>query len=222
MSAARRMLSMTYPPSYRERTTPLSLRVDELLEGTGRSSVEAHPARERTHLIGLQFEGDLRGTILRALLRIKDVYEALGGHLYRVGLRVYLLDLDALQILAVDPEAYLSALHGRGGVQAHVQRRRFAESQEALVLLDVERIVLVAQCGTVQGPRSAEQPEEAGQRHHYHDRRADHRECPVAALSLQVLGDLKIPHPLHLGHPLPPAPDRSDSITFGAQLSKLT
>src|ERR687889_647176 len=145
MSAARRMLSMTYPPHYRERTTPLSLRVNELLEGPGRSSVEAHPASERTHLIGLQFEGDLRRSILRALLRVKDVDEAFGGRLYRVRLRVYLLELDALQILAVDPQAYLSALDGRG-------------------------------------------------------------EYPIAALGLQVLGDLKIPHPLHLGHPLPPAP----------------
>ena len=72
------------------------------------------------------------------------------------------------------------------------------------------------------GPRSAEQPEEVGQRHHYHDRRADHREYPVAALGLQVLGDLQIPHPLHLGNPLPPAPDRSDSIPFGAQLCRPT
>src|ERR687889_2876948 len=107
MSAARRMLSMTYPPSYRERTIPLSLRVNELLEGPGCSSVEAHPAGERTHLIGLQFEGDLRGSILRVLLRIEDVDEAFGARLYRVWLRVYLLELNALQVLAVDPEAYL-------------------------------------------------------------------------------------------------------------------
>src|SRR5215211_534099 len=158
MTAARRMVSMTQPPGYRERTTPLSLRVDELLEGLRRSSVETHPARKRTHLIGLQFEGDLRGSTLRSLLRIKDVDEALGGRLYRVGLRVYLLDLDALQILAVDPEAYRSALDGRRGVQAYVQRRRFAEAQEALVLLDVDRALLAADCGTAQGPRSAEQP----------------------------------------------------------------
>src|SRR5215217_9175539 len=158
MTTARRMLSMTYPPGYRERTTPLSLRVDELLEGLGRSSVETHPARERAYLIGLQFEGDLRGSILRALLRIKDVEEALGGHLYRLGLRIYLLELDALQILAVDPQAYLSALDGRGGVQAYVQRRGFAEAQEALVLPDVERILLVADCGTARGPAPPNNP----------------------------------------------------------------
>src|ERR671916_3148709 len=110
MTAARRMLSITYPPIYRERSTPLSLRVYELLEALGCSSVEAHPARERTHLIGLQFEGHVRGSILRALLRVKDIDEAFGGRLYRVGLRVYLLKLDAPQILAVDPQAYLSAL----------------------------------------------------------------------------------------------------------------
>src|ERR671920_455737 len=222
MSAARRMLSMTFPPSYRERTTPLSLRVDELLEGPGRSSVEAHPASERTHLIRLQFEGDLRRSILRALLRVKDVDEAFGGRLYRVGLRIYLLELDAPQILAVDPQAYLSALDGLCGVQAYVQRRRFAEAQEALVLLDVERIVRGADPGTAQGSRSAEQPEESRQRHHHHDRRAYRREYPVAALGLQVLGDLKIPHALHLGHPLPPAPDHSDSLTFLVHLCVAT